>query len=290
MRIPENDCHSGLWRCVNRRGFTLLEILVSIAIIGLLLALLVPAVQSARASARRATCQNQLRQLGLALHLYHDCHDCFPCGSYIKGPSLPIQSGWGWGAMVLPFVDSGALYEQIDFRLGTAVGSNFALIETPVSLWRCPSDIVPDSISADPIFHPPFILPSGNMCGSAGILYAMSRVRMGDIRDGTSNTLMLGERLVQTDLNGGLPSTSAWCGQVAFTDGYEYRSVPYVQANQLHPINASESDPACFGSRHTGGANFVLADGSVRFLSDDIDSQLFEALGTAKGREVVQLP
>jgi len=190
MQILGNGCPSGLWRCANRRGFTLLEILVSVAVVGILMALLLPAVQSARASARRATCQNQLRQLGLALHIYHDSHECFPSGSYIKGPSLPIQSGWGWGAMLLPFVDAGPLYEQIDFRLGTAVGSNFALIETPVSLWRCPSDIVPDSISADPIFHPPFNLPSGNACGSAGILYAMSRVRIGDIRDGTSSTLI----------------------------------------------------------------------------------------------------
>src|SRR5579871_5665604 len=184
-------------------GFTVIELLVAIAVIGVLTALLLPAVQSARAGARRASCQNQLRQLGLGLHLYHDGHGCFPPGSYIMGPSFPIQSGWGWGAMVLPFVDEGPLYEQINFDLGTAVSGNFPLIATPVAIWRCPSDIAPDSISAEPVFHPPFDLPSGNMCGSAGILYAMSRVSIGNIRDGTSKTLILGERLVQSGLDGG---------------------------------------------------------------------------------------
>src|SRR4029077_5854653 len=111
-------------RRARQTGFTLIELLVSLAIIGVLVALLMPAVQSARASARRIICQNQLPQLGLALPNYHDTHACFPPGSYVKGPSSPIQSGWGWGAMILPSIEQGALYQQINFGKGTAVGSN----------------------------------------------------------------------------------------------------------------------------------------------------------------------
>src|SRR5262249_35249866 len=122
------------------------------------------------------------------------------------------------------------------------------------------------------------------------VLGPMSRVRIGDITDGTSVTLMLGERIVQPGLDGSLPFTSAWCGQVAFENEYEYRSVPHLVPNRMHPINASASDSSCFGSRHTGGANFLLADNSHRFLNEGIAALLFEALGTAQGREPVSLP
>jgi len=107
-----------------RAAFTVVELLVSMAVMGLLVALLVPAVQSAREGARRLTCRNQLREVGLALQNYHGTHGCFPPGSYVMGPSFPMQSGWGWGAMILPFIDQTALYELIDFGHGTAVGGN----------------------------------------------------------------------------------------------------------------------------------------------------------------------
>lgn len=278
-------------RLVRRTGFTVIELLVAMAVIGVLAALLMPAVQSARASARRVACRNQVRQLGLALHLYHESHLCFPPGSFVMGPSFPIQSGWGWGAMILPSVEQKPLYEQIDFGHGTAVGNNLALIATTVPLWRCPSEIAPEHIHAVPLDdHPPFDLASGNYCGSEGILSAMSCVRMANIRDGASQTLLVGERMVQAGENGTLPFTSAWCGQVAFADGYEYRSVPHLLPSRLHPINASPSDPQCFGSRHVGGANFTLADGSARFLNENIDGRVWEALGTARGGEAVTVP
>lgn len=273
-----------------KSGFTLIELLVAIAIIGVLVALLTPAVQAARESARRMTCRNQLRQLGMALQGYHASHDCFPPGSIVMGPGFPTLSGWGWGAMVLPGVEQQGVYEQIDFKRGTAVGGNLALIARPIPLWRCPSDASPDAIKVLQSSHQQFDLASGNYCGSEGILDTISCVRMSDIRDGASNTLLLGERLVQIGLDGTLPHSSAWCGQVAFSDGYEWRSLPHLSARAGQPINASELDPLCFGSRHAGGANFALADGSVVFLSQNIDGAVFEALGTASGREVVEVP
>ena len=113
-------------RLVRQAGFTLIELVVSIAIIGVLAALLVPAVQSSRDAARRTVCKNQLRQLGLALHMYHEVHRCFPPGSYVMGPSFPMQSGWGWGAMALPYIEQSAIYEQINFGLGTGLGGNLS--------------------------------------------------------------------------------------------------------------------------------------------------------------------
>ncbi len=271
-------------------GFTLIELLVSIAILAVLMALLLPAVQSARASARRVQCGNQLKQLGLALHIYHDSHQCFPAGDYVMGPVDPIQSGWGWGAMVLPFIDQSALYEQIDFKQWTGSGSNLAVIETPNPFWRCPSDFDLEQISAYPVNYPSFNLASGNYCGSEGILYSMSCVRIAQIVDGTSNTFLLGERMVQPGVDGSLPFTSAWCGHVAFPLEYDSCSVPHLMPNRFHYLNISDADPNCFGSRHTGGANFLLGDGSLCFINNSIDVNVYEALGTANGREPVQVP
>ena len=273
-----------------RSGFTLVELLVTIAIIGVLVALVLPAVQSARASARRIQCLNQMRQLGLALHNYHDNYQAFPAGTWVLGPASPIQSGWGWGAMILPHLDQVPLYQSIDFKIRTAVGSNLPLIGTPVSLWRCPSEISGDRLHINSDDHSPYDLASGNYCGSGGVLDDMSATRMGDISDGTSQTLLLGERIVQSGIDGGLSFTSAWIGQVAFDDGYEYRCVPHLTASRQHPINESLLESQCFGSRHTGGAHFVLCDGSARFFSQNIDANMFEALGTPSGGEVVEVP
>ncbi len=275
---------------VRQSGFTLIELLVVVAVIGVLAALLMPAVQSARASARRMTCGNQLRQLGLGLHLYHDAHACFPPGSYILGPSFSVQTGWGWGAMIFPHIEENDFYRQLNFGQGTAVGTNLPLIARSVPIWRCPSEISPEIISATPSNTPPFSLATGNYCGSSGILGAMSHVNIGAICDGTSKTLLAGERIDQPGLNGTLAFTSSWCGDVAFPDAYASTSVPYLTPSQLHPINRSFSDPNCFGSYHTGGANFVLADGSLRFLNESIDVNVYVALGTICNRDVVVLP
>jgi prepilin-type N-terminal cleavage/methylation domain-containing protein/prepilin-type processing-associated H-X9-DG protein len=276
-------------RLVRRTGFTLIELIVTIAIIGVLAALLLPAVQSSRDAARRTVCKNQLRQLGLALQMYHEVQRCFPAGSYVMGPSFPMQSGWGWGAMVLPFVEQNAMYKQINFELGTGLGGNLSLIATPIPMFRCPSEIGTDSIHCVPSSDPPYQLASGNYCGSEGILSSMSSVRMAQITDGTSQTLLLGERLVQPGGPTSLPFTSAWCGQVAFAAEYDLRSVPYLLPDPSHPINGSPNDPLCFGSRHPQGANFVFADGSCSFLNNSIDSQVFAALGTPDGGETVNL-
>jgi prepilin-type N-terminal cleavage/methylation domain-containing protein/prepilin-type processing-associated H-X9-DG protein len=291
-----NACHSARRkrakpaRWSQPTGFTLIELLVTIAILGLLAALLLPAVQSARAAARRMQCKNQLRQLGLGLHLYHDSHLCFPAGSYVMGPADAIQSGWGWSAMILPTIDQSDLYDLIDFGQGTATGDNLYVIETSPSFWRCPSDLDLERVTATPVGNPPYELASGNYCGSEGILSPMSSVRIAQVTDGTSHTFLVGERLVQAGFDGSLPFTSSWCGYVAFATEYDSCSIPHLLPNRVHFLNVSAADPNCFGSRHAGGANFLLADGSLCFISDSIDAAVYEALGTANGREVVQVP
>ena len=268
-------------------GFTLIELLAAIAIIGVLIAVLLPAVQSSREAVRRVQCQNQLRQLGLALHNYHDRHSHFPAGSYVRGPAFPTLSGWGWGAMILPSLEQSALYSQIDFSTGTAVGINESVLATPLSVWRCPADMAGERMTINPVGRPSIEIASGNYCGVEGLLREMSSLRMADVTDGTSQTLLLGERIVDVSINNSLPHTSGWFGQLAYVDGYEYRSVPHIPALKAFPINGSQSGSEHFSSRHPGGAFFCFADGSGRFLSENIDGIIFEALGTPAGGETV---
>jgi prepilin-type N-terminal cleavage/methylation domain-containing protein len=289
-RFGQSELVKGLimsFRLVRRPAFTLIELLVSIAIIGILVALLLPAVQSARSAARRTICKNQLRQLAVALHLYHETHRCFPPGSYEMGSAFPMQTGWGWGAMLLSQLEQNAVYEQIYFGQGTAVDGNLALIALPLQAFRCPSEIGPDRIHCTPTGETAYDLASGNYCGSEGVLCAMSNIRIAQITDGTTQTFMLGERIVQPSTPSSLPFTSAWCGQVAFADQYDYRSVPHLMPSSIHMLNSSLTDPQCFGSRDELGAHFALADGSVQFISNSIDANVYVALGTADGGEMI---
>lgn len=287
MRRAVTRLHRSGWCC----GFTVVELLVAVAICAILMALLLPAVQSVRVTSQRMSCQARLRQIGLGLHSYHELHSSFPPGSYLMGPSFPMQSGWGWGAMILPSLDEGPLYQTIDFGRGTAVGSNQSLIATPVAIFRCPSDLAEPRIQCTTWDGKPFDLASGNYCGSEWILGAMSSVRIAEVHDGASQTLLAGERRVQSGEEGrSLPFTSAWCGHVAFESDYEYRSVPYLQTHRARRINNSRRDPNCFGSHHQGGANFLMVDGSVHFLSNHLDGGLLEALGTPAGGETAPPP
>lgn len=271
-----------------RRGFTLLELLAVIAIIGVLVSLLMPAVQQARESARRVQCQSQMKQLGLALHNYHEQHGVLPSAALVIGPSFATFSGWGWGAMILPQIEQAPLYARIRFEQGTAVGVNRGVIPTPLAIWRCPSDTQPTTVSIAIDGHPDATAASGNMVASHGMLSPLSSVKFSDVTDGLSNTLLLGERVFQPSMNGSLMSTSSWCGVVSETDAYAFTSMPWVQAHATQPINRASASADNFSSRHPAGANFCLGDGAVRFLSEYIDSYVLESLGTRAGGEVVE--
>ena len=123
-----------------RTGFTLIELLVVISILGILIALLLPAVQAAREAARRTQCKSNLRQLGIALHLCHDTNSSFPPGSIKAGPAFRRKTGWGWGAMILPYIEQRNLHAKIDFNAGSAERQNARdVLRHSIPLWHCPS-------------------------------------------------------------------------------------------------------------------------------------------------------
>lgn len=271
-----------------RRGFSLIELLAVMAILAVLVGLLVPAVQQARETARRVQCQQNLRQLGLALHNYHDVHQILPPGALVIGPAFRTLSGWGWGAMILPQVDQSALYSRVNFDLGTAVGPNRDVIPSPLSIWRCPSDSQPVNVTVPIPGHADAMVATGNAVGNHAVLSALSRLKFADVTDGQSQTLLLGERVFIPSVSGSLMFTSAWCGYVSEVDVYVFTSTPYVQMSGARPINTASPLASSFSSRHPGGANFCLMDGSVRMLSENMDARTLQALATPDGGETVE--
>lgn len=273
-----------------RRGVTLIEVLVVIAIIGVLVAILLPGVQSARESARRSACQSHLRQLALGLHSYHASHDMFPAGSYAVGPSFEVESGWGWQAMILPFLEANEIYEQIDFGLPTAVGSNRSVIDEIVSISYCPSDITPPRVTVHHPFsiEPDVVVAAGNYLGVEPILGEFTTTSLADIVDGASSTLLLGEQRYSYDATYDESSTNAWCGIVTFADTITTDSIVHQRANTFTQINNFGSGARTFSSRHPGGASFAFADGHVKLLSNNIDVDTYAGLGTANGDELIE--
>src|SRR5438876_4264467 len=145
-----------------RAGFTLIELLVVIAIIGILIGLLVPAVQKVREAAARLQCQNNLKQIGLALHGYHDTYKFFPPG-YVDGntdptstPDNDVGPGWGWAAFLLPYLEQGSVYKQINFNEGVGIGGNVAVCQLSLPIFNCPSDAYPDNF---PLYDSSFTSP-----------------------------------------------------------------------------------------------------------------------------------
>jgi len=291
-----------LLRQQNRRGFTLIELLVVIAIIAILIALLLPAVQQAREAARRSACQNNLKQVGLALHNYHDVHLTFPPGWIgVENGVVNFQgkSGFGWGAFVLPQLDQKPLYEELDFSESMTHATNLPWLVTPMAVLVCPSDPKPDTWTLTDHSSNQFDLWTTNYagvfgsddleavcpdstpnihCKGNGTFYHNSVVRIRDIRDGTSNTTMVGERkyVNGSDVQG------TWAGAIPDAEESEVSVVGHAE----EPPNAG-IHPEDFGSHHPGGAQFVLADGHVRFISENIDTGIVQALGTISNHELI---
>ncbi|HXG08454.1 MAG TPA: DUF1559 domain-containing protein [Gemmataceae bacterium] len=273
-----------------RRAFTLIELLVVIAIIGVLIALLLPAVQRVREAASRLQCKNHLRQIGLAMHSYHDRAGSFPPGYTSK--SLPNGEeggpGWGWAAYLLSDLEQQNLQSRIMFNQGipNAVHNDVRVQE--LAIFRCPSDqrIPPftvfseDGIPITTVAHANYVALFGSNeieedpGAGNGLFYRNSRIRIADISDGTSLTLMVGER--SSNL-----FKSTWTGVV--------RGAADAQALVLgsadHVPNHPSAHKEDFWSRHPQGVNFLFADGSVHSINNGIKPAVWAALATRAGGE-----
>ncbi|MBX3437347.1 MAG: DUF1559 domain-containing protein [Planctomycetaceae bacterium] len=317
-------------------GFTLIELLVVIAIIAILIALLLPAVQQAREAARRTQCRNNMKQLGLALHNYHDVHLTFPIGNLYAGTTT--SNGWSWIAFLLPYVELANDYEQLNFawtdgttgRCSAFMGQTETATPGTTWTWRqvkailnCPSDpnggktfsgqtgsgsylvsngsmavanylgVSGKTLAWDCGMGPlwsitsPDGVPCQNTSGYEGILYSNSKVRIGDISDGTSNTCMVGERGQNQSLTYGWPLCGR--GYPPLYSGRKDHILEMFTFSKGVPNDDPDSGPSNqkYWSWHPGGSMFLLADGSVHMLNYSINNDIYQALGTRKGGEVI---
>ncbi|QDV68568.1 hypothetical protein Poly24_22780 [Rosistilla carotiformis] len=292
-----------------RKGFTLVELLVVIAIIGILVGLLLPAVQSAREAARRMQCSNNLKQIGLAIHNYHDTYQSMPPGHVNVGGTMANADPdyrWGWNAQILPFIEQQAVLDAIHFgnwniRSCADNATTRAAMANPISAYRCPSDIAPETNNECPMASQRTATSNyigvhtsdywlDQACSDSqqrgGCFYGEGVVKFRDVLDGLSNTLMVGERKWQTrDKNGQVETSGAAhaFGIVRWDDwhrGYIYGIGVYRQnMDGLDFLNGSTNrTKQGFSSFHPGGAQWVLADGSVTFLANTIDAH-FDSRG-----------
>ena len=293
-----------------RRGFTLIELLVVIAIIAILIALLLPAVQQAREAARRTECKNKMKQWGLGLHNYHDTHSVFPMGAMGRNNSSSNPANnFGWHVMVLPYVDQAPLYNQFNFDLHyndtSGTPGNQSLRQQKFDLLHCASartaDEKPANAAEGWTVHyygvagakgPKPAPLSGNYShtgntttnhGGAvtnGILYRNSKTRMRDITDGATNTFLLGEISSRTQNSN---SYRAWPQGASSANGdfasYACKNI----ARGMGPAGYSSGSATLlfndvrFGSNHEGGGHFLMSDGSVRFVSENINFDTYQA-------------
>jgi prepilin-type N-terminal cleavage/methylation domain-containing protein/prepilin-type processing-associated H-X9-DG protein len=328
-------------KATRRSAFTLIELLVVIAIIGILIALLLPAVQKVRAAAGRIKCANNMKQQGIALHHYHDIYGSFPNGMVNddEKPPAGYHPEWSWMTLTMEFYEEGNLYREADDyahrghpkdgyynAFGDLGQPPNPAVSTVVILWTCPADTRTDLTGpgiTDAGKHitvafteylgingteAPKLFNNAYLKGGDGILFHMSRVRIAEITDGTSNTLMVGERPPSADLNfgwwfgsDGRDEHGTGEGTLGGKDQEFFLSVlsksPPTGFNcpqprlGLQPGDINDNcDQGHFWSLHSGGANFLLADGSVHFLNYSIDPTTFLYLCVRNDGHAVTVP
>jgi prepilin-type N-terminal cleavage/methylation domain-containing protein/prepilin-type processing-associated H-X9-DG protein len=311
-----------------RHGFTLVELLVVIAIIGILVGLLLPAVQAAREAARRLQCTNNLKQLALGLHNYHDTYQAFPYGT--RGGDISFL------ARMLPYIELSNLYDRIDFGARYNAPQNLPALNTVVQNFLCPSDIdrLPLNLGGrnnyygnsgyNILFQSPSTNPNSanfRIPPCNGVLVPDRVIRFGDVIDGTSNTAFVAEKVKGDGSNafvseesdtfapGIYPATPdeayEFCRQVDVTDlnrqGFSNVGAPWIYSyhsvSRYYHVTPPNGRSCMYppgriattaGSRHPGGANIALCDGSTRFVNETIDVPTWRALGSRDANDIVQ--
>jgi prepilin-type N-terminal cleavage/methylation domain-containing protein/prepilin-type processing-associated H-X9-DG protein len=297
---------------ITRKGFTLIELLVVIAIIAILIALLLPAVQQAREAARRSQCKNNMKQLGLAMHNYHDVYKSFPIASSVAKPiatgttnvNMDKIHAWPWGMRILPYIDQAPLYNQIgvgdssitvptadlattnDFTTAQTAGSVESLLTSPISVYMCPSA---NGKQINQFQH-----NLGTLMYSMTSRFAIYpsagpyERNIGDVLDGTSNTILMGEKALMTAPFVSIGAT--WAShrpagsRIGIVHHTSAMNTPFDGTHDAANLQYIENTPAevtraVIASSHPGGAHVLLADGSVRFLSENIQDDPTTNLG-----------
>ena len=295
-----------------RAAFTIVELLVVITVIGILVSILIPAVQAARDSARRTQCASNQKQVGLALSHYHSQRNAFPPGytSTVSSTGEETGPGWGWMAITLPFIEETQLWSTIDFQQPIESPANGAS-KRLVSSLLCPANELrrptwPAEVR-DAAGNPMSQICRVAFCAyvgmqgstdvdpaSDGILYRNSHVRDRDIIDGTSQTIIVGERAYRL-------GDATWVGAVTkasmFPDKYDAKlAVPHLKPSSAMVLSHAglgngPNGVACeinqFYSLHGDGVNYIFADGHVVFLPGDVDYRVYRAMSTRAGGELV---
>ncbi len=298
-------------RCASRPAFTLVELLVVIAIIAVLIGLLLPAVQKVREAAARTQCENNLKQIGLALHDYHDSYGWFPAGYVCQ----PVQTGadittpgWGWAALLLPNLEQGNLYRQADFTLAVDAASNLPFRTALPKTFVCPTDRSTGIFTIYSDSNMALATAATNSYAAChgtgpdldeelddfnGMFSRNSRTRFADVTDGTSTTLAIGER-------GAFFTRTPWAGAVSrgttrITPGAPTNNTAVVEEAPtqvlahvaVHTVNDLNADPEDFVSPHANVCLFLFADGSVRPIRSSIQLTVLQALATRNGGEAL---